>query len=756
MKFVLKQPPGEPGPGTDPEPEPNATVLDNASPHFTTTGSWSAVTATSSVYGSDYMATSSSSPLNTAQWDIPDDIAPGKYDLYMMWNGGGDRAAQVPLEIKFDLGLDSAKTVNQQTNGSQWNLIGTYYFSPEYGQYIKLIGSGNGVTVADAIKLVFKEGSPPTSAPAPIYAMPSSVGDELLIDNTDPRFSTVGSGWASTTAGGAFEGTNFMKLTDTAPNQANAATWSTSNIQTAGKYDVYMKWPSAAERPAAAPVLVKSADGTEIYSAANSNYQVDLSGFVNQREHGGEWNYLGAYTFNSGKSYFVKVTGGEGGELAADAVKFVLKQKTSVSEPYPEPKHEGVIKVAIVQDNLGNYSLTRGGQPFFIKGVAGAEDVDVIAERGGNALRTYNHTALNGWEILDRAYEQGVGVMIGLWFVQNGDGIDYSNPADKAKITAQLEDFKQVVLKYKDHPAVIAWALGNETDKGNMDVYYTINELAKFVHDHDPNHPTVSVLAGSSPTKVKGVKDNAPNIDILGINTYIHIDNVYENVVNQGGWTGPYLITEFGPDASYEVKKVNGIAPIELDSGPKSSLIYSRYMDYIIGHPDKVVGSYVFKIAEVIGNTHTWYNLQLENTKKTPLFDEISRAWTGAYPTNQAPRVSDMKLSGGAYEDLKLDPALARDVLLQPGERFTMAAAVTDAEQDSLTFAWEIRYEYKADATSKPGQLIPDTLFEPNPEDEHSMSFYAPVKPGDYRVFLYVYDGHNNVGTANFPFRVQP
>ena len=41
-------------------------------------------------------------------------------------------------------------------------------------------------------------------------------------------------------------------------------------------------------------------------------------------------------------------------------------------------------------------------------------------------------------------------------------------------VTAQLESFKNDILKYKDHPALLMWAVGNE-----VDLFYKILEFGK-------------------------------------------------------------------------------------------------------------------------------------------------------------------------------------------------------------------------------------------------------------------------------------
>lgn len=743
-------------PGTTlPDPHP-ATVLDDASPHFSVEGNWISQTATEGVYGEQYTRTADGAGHagSMAKWSIPSDLRAGYYDVHMMWKDGPDRADAAPLEIKFDLGLDTAKTVNQQTYGGQWNYIGTYPLSPDYGQYIAVAGSDNGVTVADAVKLVFREATPeaiPVQVPAAVD-MPLQAGEEAVLDNhVAGVFKTTGA-WTTATADAGYEGKDYRLAVNA--DSGTTATWTTPAILTRGKYEVYMKWPSGPDRVDAAPVYIRSSDRLDEFFGGKSFYQTDLSGKVNQREHGGEWNKLGTYTFYEGKTYTIKLVGGDQGVLAADAVKLKLVQPENVPVK-TAPEHTGQpSRVEIIRDGEGNFGLLRDGQPYEINGICSTEGMEIAVSYGANAVRTYGttHSDTETWDILDRAYENNVGVMLGFWLAQQNAGIDYSNPAYKAIIANQLENFRKTVLKYKDHPAVIMWAIGNEADKGNGDIFYHINEAAKIAHELDPNHPTVNVLAGSSPSKIVNIRTKAPEIDIIGINSYRAVGNIYNNVTNPelGGWTGPYMVTEYGPDQMMEVMKVNNIAPIEDPSDTIATLYKDRYMAEIAGRQDRVVGSFVFKFAEAMGSTGTvtWYNLLLDNMK-TPILDEMMKVWTGEYPANRAPRVYGLTVNG-----IALNRDVASEAVFAPGQRVEATAVAGDYEQDGLAYGWELRYEMGTD-TSKPPQEIPEFIYELNPQDPGGIFMYAPTLPGNYRLYVKVYDGHNNIGTANFPFQVQ-
>jgi hypothetical protein len=696
-----------------------------------THSTWRGVSHIDAYGGSYYHDNSYSTPDLYGTW-TPRISVLGTYNIYMRWVAHPNRSSAATVQIKH-LGGVTETTVDQRNNGKQWNLLGQFEFAPGIDSYVRLFSSP-GYTIFEAVR--FELVSEPI------------IPDGTDLDISHAGFSTLGE-WTKVDTGveNAF-------LEAAGKDMTNTATWMFPSKLVAGEYEVYIYHAPGLDRPKAAEVHVKFDLG------------LDTAPRVDQTKAG--WEKIGRYNFTPGFNQYISLINHGTERLAATKVRFVLIKQfplrvfyfptpdTSVT-PTTTARYSGAIPVTIHQDEQGRFSLMRGGEPYFIKGVCGSEDVAALAAAGGNALRTYSHTALNGYAVLDEAYELGVGVFIGVWLTQQDEGIDYSNPFYKDRIANQLDMFKQVVLQYKDHPAVIGWAIGNEVDKGNPDVWYHINEIAKFIHDTDPHHPSMVVLAGAHPTRAELVRTRAPYVDILGINTYRHIGSVYDNVVRLGGWQGPYMITEWGPDAAYEVAVVNGVAPIEHSSNDKAMLYYQRYQDYIV-HPsvsDYVVGSFAFKLANVFGGTHTWYNILLEDSKKTPQLDAMTKAWTGNDPENFAPRVRRLVLTSAAYNRLILDPAVNTDVVLSPGERFLIQASVVDPDDDPLTYRWEVRLEFKKGVTGSPPAIVSSIVIEPVADSHAEVYIVAPSQPGDYRVYFYAYDEHHNIGSHTFPFRVQ-
>ena len=192
-------------------------------------------------------------------------------------------------------------------------------------------------------------------------------------------------------------------------------------------------------------------------------------------------------------------------------------------------------KVEIVSEN-GQWNLKVEGTNFYVKGAGGVKEMDQVVACGGNTIRTWGIE--NAQEILDEAHKRGLKVMLGFWIQHERHGFDYN---DEGKIQQQLENCRRAVQKYKDHPALLMWGLGNEyeLEYSNTKVWKAVNDIAKMVHEEDKNHPTCTVTAGTNAEKLEFVMDVLTEIDIYGINTYGDIGNVAK-VLEEGKFRGPY------------------------------------------------------------------------------------------------------------------------------------------------------------------------------------------------------------------------
>ncbi len=128
---------------------------------------------------------------------------------------------------------------------------------------------------------------------------------DIVLDNLDSEFTTIGSWLAGTGQPGYFGSDYLYRFTD-----ATAFAKWTPHISEQGDYDIYMRWTSASNRPDNAPVEIMHSSGT-------SNVT------VNQQQNNATWVYLGNYSMSTGGGQHVKLFASDNGYTVADAVKFV-------------------------------------------------------------------------------------------------------------------------------------------------------------------------------------------------------------------------------------------------------------------------------------------------------------------------------------------------------------------------------------------------------------------------------------------------
>ncbi len=397
--------------------------------------------------------------------------------------------------------------------------------------------------------------------------------------------------------------------------------------------------------------------------------------------------------------------------------------------------------VRVVRTETG-YQLLFNGEPYFIRGAGavGAIRLDLMKRMGGNSIRTWAADGL--LPMLDEAQEKGITVMIGLWVAHGRHGFDYSNPEMVAR---QLEEMRQKVRRYKNHPALLLWGVGNEAEGNGEDENFwrALNDIAAMIKVEDPDHPTVTVLAEIGGPKIAMLKRLCPAIDILGVNSYKGLQTLPERL-QKAGWTKPYIMTEYGPPGpwSWEVPTTKWGAPIELTSTEKAAYYEKGYNAAVATQSGRCLGSYAFIWGDKQEGTSTWFGLLLPDGSILGSTLSVSKMWTGKDPLEQAPEIIALK-----------SKAFAKEV--RQGQAIRVTLQTKHNEKDPLTVRWDLRDEK---AAKRPGS---DAEFEPNAysidvlkESSNELYFRAPKVDGPYRLFVYVVDGHGYVATANMPFYV--
>ena len=406
---------------------------------------------------------------------------------------------------------------------------------------------------------------------------------------------------------------------------------------------------------------------------------------------------------------------------------------------------EGASEVKIVSKENG-FQLLRNGQPYFIKGVCGSSRLEELVAAGGNSLRTYGPGGL------EQARQRGLTVLLGLGVGKPRHGFDYTN---KERVARQLEQARQDVLKFKDHPALLMWALGNETElnastEDRIRAWQAVAEMARMVKQTDPQHPVITVVAGIGTNKLRELDTFCPALDAVGINTYGGMPGLPRAVARQG-WKRPWLVTEFGPRGHWEVPKTSWGIPIEDSSTAKADL-YSKAYQAAVEHQPACLGSYVFLWGQKQEKTHTWYGMFLPEGNRLNAVDAMTFAWTGRWPTNRCPQIGPGKIQ--VRTEGPSEPAAQH--VFSPGARLRCTVDASEPEGQPMMVRWDLRLDV-ADNPSTGGDRespTPPLNGAVISAENTEALVQLPDKPGNYRLFVYAFDPHGAAATANLPVRV--
>ena len=365
-----------------------------------------------------------------------------------------------------------------------------------------------------------------------------------------------------------------------------------------------------------------------------------------------------------------------------------------------------------------------------------------LSNIGGNSIRTWGIE--NGQAVLDSAHKHGLTVCMGLWVNHERHGFDYN---DEYSVKAQLKGFEDAILKYKNHPALLMWAVGNEVDLfySNFRVWNAVEEIAALIKQLDPNHPTMTVTAGIDMAEVSMIKRFCPSIDILGINTYGGIGPLADQI-RKYGWEKPYMVTEWGPYGHWESPTTSWGVSIESNSSQKAEMRLKGYK-HIEKDKEMCIGSYAFLWGHKQEQTPTWYGIFTEDGKSTESVDVLNSYWAKNKSKNKAPILNSFLLNNKNNKE---------NIKVKKRKECLFLIDAIDFEKDSLTYTYELLAESTDKKAGGDFEVKLDGLeYKILNQKKGLISIKAPGRSGPYRFYVYVSDNYNNVATANIPFYVK-
>ena len=409
---------------------------------------------------------------------------------------------------------------------------------------------------------------------------------------------------------------------------------------------------------------------------------------------------------------------------------------------FSDKTYSQVSKVEVSTNTQGNFELLKNGIPYYIKGAGAKDHFDLLVNSGANSIRIWS---TNNSSLLDSAHQHGLTVTLGLHVRPERSGMDYNN---EYAVKGQIEKLKNEVLKYKDHPALLVWGIGNEVDLkySNFKVWETIEILAKFIKEVDPNHPTMTVIAGVDPSKAYYIKKYCPSVDILGLNVYGSIENAGANL-RKFNWDKPYIVTEWGVNGPFEAKTTSWKAKVEPPNGFKADQRLRRYQELIVKDKERCLGSYCFLWGQKQESTATWHGMFLKNGNPTEAVDVMHYCWKGEWPNSRAPSIRDISLENIGWR---------KDHIIEPSKQATVKIEYSKYNNNKVDVEYVLYPEAFSNKIGGDIQKSPDPIpFEIVRQTENELIFISPKKKGAYRLFAFVKNDKGQSSVANIPFLIK-
>ena len=358
-----------------------------------------------------------------------------------------------------------------------------------------------------------------------------------------------------------------------------------------------------------------------------------------------------------------------------------------------------------------------------------------LAAAGAKVVRVYRQS--DAW-VLDEAQRLGMKVVMGLWLEHPRHGFRYDDTRATGLQEKALLDF---VARYRKHPALLAWAIGNEVETDAADprpLWREIDRLAAAIRKIDPNHPSLMVIADTDQDGLRPLADCCPNVDILGINVYAGAVFDLPQRLSDAGIKKPVVVTELGPLGQWQAGRKPWGAPVELTSTEKARF-FTEALEYLKRQP-QIRGAFPFLWGAKQEQTETWHGLLLADGSATAMSDALTVAW-GKPVAEPAPVIRGIGIGADVFT---------------PGSEISAGIDAVSFDASTLRTEWKVLHEASdlrkgGDAETPPARITLRMLHA----DTKGVRFIAPVQPGAYRLFITVRNRGGKAATANLPFLVR-
>jgi hypothetical protein len=352
---------------------------------------------------------------------------------------------------------------------------------------------------------------------------------------------------------------------------------------------------------------------------------------------------------------------------------------------------------------------------------------------------------------LDEAHRLGLKVIVSEWMPHHGANKNHEGGTWDFDYNAKEEEmvakFIAKVEGIGDHPAILMWGLGNEV---HLDEPYlrVVNRMSQAIHERFPHHITSLTMINAKPEAIAAVKQFAPDIDVLGIQSYSR--GAVRGAIKKTEelWGKPFYMSEFNTNGPWNFGKTEWGVPLDEPVTRKVSDLKDCYV--AIDESPLCLGSTIFLWGHYsTGSRPTYFSTlldpdpngsgnkrTLDHLLRTPQAEVMIEHFTGKpLEGNRAPVLSKLEFEGGSK---------AR--LASPGESMHINFAAEDANSDSVEFITWILDSSARSTTRIAGPFAQTSA-------EHAI-IHAPVKPGEYYLLIYAIDNKGGASASTLAFKV--
>lgn len=396
----------------------------------------------------------------------------------------------------------------------------------------------------------------------------------------------------------------------------------------------------------------------------------------------------------------------------------------------------------VLRKENNRWHLLVDEQPFAIKGVTFGEQVEPatigrhlkdLQFLGVNTIRTWGtdeHTQV----LLDSAQAYGIKVMVGIWLRHGRPGMEGDDRFDYLRDTQGMDEMHRdamaTVKRYKDHPALLFFGVGNEvflniaTDAEKKAYAQFLETLCRDIKVEDPDHPVCSVEAWTF--GLPWWKEYCPSVDVYGLNVYGAGANDIPDALQKAGIDKPYVITEFGVRGEWEVPKDKNGLLIEPNDTEKYDVIAKGYRDWIASK-DACLGVYMFHYEHKENFGAVWL-LMYYGVAYRPAYWATREAFTGQLPLNRIPVWHQFELP---------------DVPMPAGTWVKVSFDLSDEEDDALDISFH--YNQRTGSRARRDQI---NALASRGNRKDGFEILLPEETGLLKVYAFAKDAYGNLGIA--------